>query len=389
MIKQIGCLFLLICLCQVAICADVSRIIQEADSLRKVGNYDLAIKRYFEAKAFGQQEEMDSLVSEIDYQIGKVYYKMEQYALALPHYREGVRLHRENNTTKRLAHGYTMLGGCHRKLGALDSALQMQRLALRHCTMTKDTVLLPTVYINLGIAFRHLDELDSASHYYQFAHRFYRAQKDTNGLISVGINQGRLLILMGQYERGMRLMKEGYQFALHLKNLPLQRRLLANMAEGERMQKNYRAADSLSTEHHALDESIKGLATQQAIAEIEAKYQANERQRELTQSRSKERNYLIAGAVMLVIILLLAFAIWQRRKGRNKAEAEIASRLQTEIGGNLLTAQRYLRHLNAVNMEQMESYRVVEKAIKSNIKAVEELTQKPLEAKPESGKSKA
>ncbi len=261
--------------------------------------------------------------------VGELFYLQNQYRKALTYRQEGLRWVRlDPDMTGMLPEVYALIGKTYRELGRPDSARQQYETALRLLAPTSDPDVEANLHAELGMVLAQQGRLPEARRHARTALARYAHSEDLDGRCTALYFAGEIEVLAGNFGPARAYLHEAYALALQLKVKDRYEAIFRRLATAEAGLGHYAEAYRLRDRAAALLDSAHATAGQQAMAAMEARYQNQDKQRQIgllnaenrlrtTEAAAQRRaTYLaLAGvAALLLVVGLIGFLLRQRQR---------------------------------------------------------------------------
>ena len=279
--------------------------------------------------------------------LGQLFDNQKQYDLALEHFDKALKLVREidfkpgiSAMLSNIAEIYTSQQKYEEAFSYLNEALELKR-------EMGDKLGTSRVLLNIASAHDLLAEHNEARPYYQEAFKLATelGQKTQLGTAAYGLAQNSFNL--GNYQQALiyaqqvdKLVQETKDLSLSASNTKLQGKIYAGMGDFER------SYELLNT-HIILSDSLYDETKVGLINELEEKYQSEQKAKEIAllesenqlqsiqkEKRDDERNYLIAIAVVAVVLIGLIYNQYRIKQKANNKLREL-DRMKTSFFENL------------------------------------------------------
>jgi len=323
---------------------------------------------------------------------GTMLYYQGKYPEALGSYHKGLAIAEKQRDVKSQAALLNEIATLHRKKSGTAKAKEIFMRALALAKSINDTVQIANTENNLGVVFEEERDFDLALKYYKDSARRKRAIHDTIGLSYSLSNIGTLLGQIGKYDEAVRNINESTEIRIRLKDyrglainytllgeVDVQRKkypearnlflisleyakktqyldLIAYIYEQlsgiYKAENNYQQAYLYTIQAEQLKDSLSGVQKSLQIAELDAKYQTEKKEKLLAENNAalansklalKQRNYtLLSVSAFFVLCAILAGGWYNRNKYRQHqyrkqmelkqklADAELKNKIQDE-----------------------------------------------------------
>lgn len=354
----------------------IRALLSMAQNHVNASNYEKSIDLFFRAMRVSEKHNESRLYSTASNGIGINYYYMGDHEKSARYIRESAEILRDAEFFKEYAIALSNLSGLYTIMGKTEEALQMLKEATGLLHREDQPQALMQVYNILGTTHRmHTGNYDSAAYYYRQYLDLSEARNNAEGIMVGTFNLGELLFIQKKYSESKEHILRALRFSLDLQRDAYRLGIYNTLSElysstGE-------DATALRYKNHAyhLNDSIFKRETQQALSELELKYETEKKERQIkaqqaqiqTQNLENERNRRRQNAMMFGAILLLIVGsfvviwIYNRKASRKRHESEksaiyenIAHEIKTPL--TLITApvQELIRQSPAVIRPELE-----------------------------------
>ncbi len=350
--------------------------------------FELAVKNYLKALKLAQKIQYQNGISVTISNIGASYLDMLDYEKALEYNYKALAIAKKNNVKNAVTQALNNLGSTYYSMKQYDSAYNY----FNRCTKMNETGKykheLITNYVNMGDVLRSLKNYDSAYFFYQKSINLGKKLKSTNGLINSYYMLGQYFKETKQYDSAIKYYTKSVGLAD--KNGSLRFNMLNNeeLADVYQLKNNYKKAFDHYVKSRNAADSIFNNEKTKIIADMETKYQSQEKENKITFLNEKNlwlkknvsKTRIVMGALLIILILIIISILLSYRSyklkqlaERHKLQRETEKRLlqtvlETEIkerkrfaddlhdglGALLSTLRLYLNEINNVGNDKRE-----------------------------------
>jgi len=217
----------------------------------------------------------------------------------------------------------------------------------------KDKTGISSAYSNLASVYMNTGEYDLAIDYYN---KGLNIDKELGDLYGVAINEAniaRLYFEMSKVDitgskreeylvKALQMSKEAYSKSIKLGVLPLKNNISELLISIHRSLGNYREATSYFDTYIATKDSLFSQDKTDALAEMQTKYETEKKEQEISNQQLiiekqeainkrqlVQRNFLIVGSALLLLLVFIAYGAYKQKKKSNKVIAEKNIALKT------------------------------------------------------------
>ncbi len=258
---------------------------------------------------------------------------MKQPQKAKDLFQECLRLNQQLGDIHSLLNSYMNLGAIYDKLGLYDSALIILKEGLRigKPLEAKGQDDLTVLYNNLGNTYYGLKKYDEAISWFRYNYANDTAGQAVSRLADLWLdvlNMADSYSEKGSFDSATKYADLSLQLARQLDSKSKESDSYQILAKLARNRGDYKKAWDYQGKWYALDTALVNGETYKAIAELEAKYEAREReneklllQSEIAQQKFHYRVMLIMAISLLLIAIAAAMAFIIKRKANRQLQA--------------------------------------------------------------------
>jgi signal transduction histidine kinase len=297
-------------------------------------NYTKAIDYYLQALEAARKSGYIEHQTEILADLAAVYTSdMKQPQKAKDIYQECVRLNRQLGDAHSLLNSYINLGAIYNRLGLYDSALILLNEGLRigKPLEAKGTDDLTDLYNNMGNSYYYLKKYDQAIAYFRNNYNHDLAGQSPSRQADLWLdvlNMADSYSEKGSYDSAGKYADLALQLAHQLNSKSKESDSYQILAQLAQHRGDYKKAWEYQGKWYSLDTALVNGETYKAIAELQEKYEARERENEklVLQSEIVRQNFhfrfvLIMAISLLLIAIAAAMAFIVKRKANRQLQA--------------------------------------------------------------------
>ncbi len=357
----------------------------QANTLHNLGNvylyennFDSAL--FYYQKALKIREEIkDTLgISATTNNIGYIYWKIKNLPLGLKYFRESFYYDSLLNNELDGASALNNIGVIYWQMRELDSAAFYFKKALK--IKKKYNQPITTNLSNIGVLYRSMEQYDSAEFYFFKVLNIRKKQKDTVEFGASYYNLGDNLFRWNKNDLALKYLDSAKYFCLKAKDFDMLKDVYNLYSAIYTTESNYKKALDYKNLYIKLKDSLYNENLSKQLAEMQAKYEADKKQREIEMQQLKlekqkseleSKNKIIFGAIAFVIIVLILsaflFKMFIQKKKANKLlqlSNEEIKQQKEEIITQANHLQELLKKLESVNKNLEEKNEMVEASIR-------------------------
>jgi signal transduction histidine kinase len=255
---------------------------------------------------------------------------MKQPAKAKEVYLECANLNKERGDAQSLLSTYINLGAIYDEMGLHDSALVFLQEGLRigKPLEKQGKTDLDNLYNNLGNNYYYRKDFDHCLIYFRNNYDHHRLQHDTAAIWTDMINMADAYSEKGQYDSAAKYGDLSMALARQIRSRSKESYTYQILSKLYLHRGDYKKAFEYQRKWYELDTALVNGETYKAIAEMEAKYEARQRenetlllQSEIIQQKFHNRIMMIMALSLLLIAIAAALAFMTKRKVNNKLQA--------------------------------------------------------------------
>lgn len=314
------------------------------------GNYTQSVDNLLQAeKIFRAHKELERLAENLNL-LGRVYYFNKQIRLAEHQFDEALKLNETLKNIKGLAFTYGNIGHLYEKKLKYDSARLFQQKALQHYRQVGDTIGMAKIYENLGSIFEDLQQFDSARICFEKALLLNQLGKNEIAQIEILNNLGDVNRKTGQYAQGLNYTRQAMDLSQRTASQYHLASAYRDMARSYELLAAFDSAYRYNELSRELIEIIYSSTNNRQITLLETIYEVEKKNNQITQLASEKKiNTIsgIAGAIVILLLVILGAAIISRQRLKIKAEKAVneQNKHSYETGKELMQAELRNKYL--------------------------------------------
>lgn len=293
------------------------------------GNFPKALESYMYTVYGAKESKNDLLVGKSFNNIGYIYFEQELLDSAIINYQKAL-LHydKAENTDERKLRTLTNIGRSYEDHNKLDSAYYYFNKALNKATALRNDKDISYSLQNLGVVCYGMGEYDKAINYFQSILKI-------DDIDEVRTQKAHLYLLnIYNKKQDNKLAKQYADFViLDLPNVTYKytiKEIYGALAEYYKQSGDYKQALAYSELEKTTKEQIEKESNAPALLSADKNFHLTQKDREIQQFRSDIYLLLVVGGVIICVILVFIFFVWNDNK-RGKAEIRECAERYDEI----------------------------------------------------------
>ncbi len=310
------------------------------------GRYNEAFGLMIEALKAEEVLGNDKGIAEALNNIGVVYFYLGQFDKATEYFERSMKKEEAIGNMQAVKHAVNNLGAIYNYLKNYPKAIEQYQKAFEINKAVNDRREMASNLHNIAIAYYYMKQYEKAADYHDRSLAIKAELGDYNALALSYYNYGELMKAINRYVEARNHYNDALEIARKNGLKEIESRIYGSLASLFELQGNHKEANKMLYNYIAVRDTILNAETSTAIAEMEAKYETEKKEREIVELRQaeiishleiNEKKLRISRlhaqrtglGIAAVFILMLAF-FWvnntRNRKEREKNRAVIAER---------------------------------------------------------------
>lgn len=315
------------------------------------GNYDKSLSHYLEALKIYQNLEDFRGRSDCLNNIGEVYKKLGEYNNALDYLTHALSVKEKIDGRATSALIYNNLGELYALMGEFDKAEEYYSIAINAAKEKDDKRVLAYSIDGLGTLYLERGEYDKSILNFKQAFLYRDELNDLRGASYALFNLGRAYFQQNMLDSAEYYFEKGLINAQKSSAVDVKMSLYQSLSILDSVRNNYKKAFGNFVQYSLLKDSIYNDTKSSQIARMQAEYEIEllRKDNESQNVAVKQRNTLIIGVIMLLLLTLaLTYTFNNQRKYQKKAN-EILHTKNEQIASQNLKIQSQAVNLKSLN----------------------------------------
>ncbi len=279
--------------------------------------------------------------------IGSIHYSFEEFEKAEAYYLKGLEKSQGAKVKDMTALLHGRLAMLYRRLMDFNEARRYNLLALSHFELINDKGNMSHIHSNLALIHKDLKDYDQALDEYNKCLSLLKDINLTLGICYTLNNMGEIYFEKKEFKKAIEFFTEAKEASNHAGVLIISSEASGFLSKIYEQLGDYKKAYTYQVEYKALTDSLSSQTNKSRMAELEEKYQNEQKQQEIEllsaenqiaslelQKQANLRNYLILGAFLLVLLIGLIYSRYQV-KARANAKLKELDHLKTNFFTNI------------------------------------------------------
>jgi two-component system, NtrC family, sensor kinase len=306
------------------------------------GDFPQALKMYRKSLNIGEAGSYSEIIAKASINIGNIYWSQKDTANALKQYQWGLQISKEAGDLKNEARALGNIGILYTHKKNYDEALSHLLKSTERFKELDDVRNISRAYNNIGNVYRETGEHDKSLEFLDRSLKLYIQIGDMSGEANTECNIGVTYKLLKQYDPALKHYNRSLKVARDIGAQDIVKDVLLDISRISAERGDYQAAYNYNQEFLALKDSLFGIEKTRQIHELNSQHEMALLEKEkavqesLLEKAETQRNALLLGALLLII---LAFVIYRGYRFR-KSSSEMLSKAYD----GLQRAQKRLVH---------------------------------------------
>lgn len=290
-------------------------------------DYEQAIDYFYQALDRSEQVHDSIQEAKANYNLGKVYNELEEYDESISFFEKSLKTSQTLKDSALVAKIFQNIAISYQNKKDISNALKYNEKANKLAVLIKDTVMIIDVTNNFGTIAYDQQKLDESLSFYRKALDLYRVINDKHGIAFAYNNIGLVYLDKKEYEKSLNYFNKSLALATELDLLDFKGDIYGNLTIYYEQIKDYKKAYYYYDQFNIVHDSLAGEKKHKMISQVQAKYQLQKNNRELEELKNKNQSqqntinsaksvqgYLVALALLFVILITATFYLLFKEK---------------------------------------------------------------------------
>ncbi len=296
-----------------------------AGTYYEMGVHDKSLNAHFKSLKYFKQQNATQYFGQVYTNIGNIYDRINNPEKGLKYHTLSVNAAKKHNNLQ--AEAIAQLNKAN-SLRALKRTEESKKEYFDVLPLLEELQMVEHkagVYQGLGVIERDAKNLNGAIEYYELALKYYRDANTKGGISLVLVNLGNCYTDKKDYVKAEKMLKEGLDLALEMHSYYNIRHAYKFLTRLENLKGNYEEADQYFQLYVENMDSIYNDESTKALADMQVKYDTEQKELALAQEKIKTKNATIWLLIAGISIFLLTVIVWHinQRKRFEKRNAEL------------------------------------------------------------------
>lgn len=319
------------------------------------GKYDIALPLMFDALKAEEKLGNNKGIAQSYNNIGVIYFYQQNFNKATEYFEKSLAMEERIGDPTAIKQAINNLGAIYDYLKNYPKAIDQYKKAFALNSANNDKREMATNLHNIAVAYYNMGDYSQSEDYHNQSLEIREEIGDTNGIALAYFNFGELLRKSNRLHEAKAYYENGLQIAEENDLLKIKQQIYGAFSAMYEQQNNFQLANEYLYKFIEVKDAILNRENNEILAEVEAKYQTEKKEKELLESRAviaekelkiRRKNVMIYGTLSLALVLaVLGYLLYSQQKLRNqqlKKEAQLNEALNQIATQNQLQEQRLM-----------------------------------------------
>jgi len=322
-----------------------------------------ALNFYLQSLELYESINSDDGIAGVNYSLGGLYMDLQRFDKALESYLQGYEINKKANNEISMANDMTAIGIVYDRKKEYKKAKEYYLDAKKIYEANNYDNGLSNLLTWMAITAYNEKDLSSALEYFQQSLKLYEKMNSINGLIYAYNNIGSIYAEQGLVDKAIEWENKSLEMALKYKVVDNIRYAYEMLSVSYEKKGDYKKAYESHKLFMQYKDSILNESTSKQLSELDKKFESEKKNKELIKKdaellkqnlkidkQNNQRNYLLIGLVLMVMIALFIFRSYRQKQKANEVIAmqklevenqkELIEEKQKEIVDSITYAKR-------------------------------------------------
>ena len=314
------------------------------------GNYNEALKCYLESLSIFEKSHLDKQISSVLMSIGNVYADQGNSDVAISYYLKSLETKRKLKDDKGIMNNLVNIGGAYYDKKDYTKCLAFFKQALAQAQLLKDIEVEAVCLSNISEVYGKQDKYQEALKYALQAEKIKLIINDENSLALTYVTLGDIYLCLKQGEMAKINYEKAMTIGKKLKSHEIISLTFDALSEMSKENMDFETALQLKDSAEASKDSMFSLAKMKEIGELEAKYQNEKKNLEISNKEheiNKKNTWIGILIAIFIISIVLVYLMYSRYQLKQK-----------QLLDDLLLKEQEKKHKAIFEAEEKERIRI-------------------------------
>lgn len=291
------------------------------------GMQDSAFGALYQALRFSAMSGDSVMIMHTYYTLGDLSYYYDDYRVATAYYLKAAKLAEMIKNNQGILSAWMGIGNTNYRLGKFNIALSYYLKADSLSRVDNDAVTIAQNLNNIALSYAELKDFGLAGYYYKAALDEYTRRGMKSETANAYYNLADLYLKRNKADSAVYFLEKSLLMARELNELKRAASCYEMLSNAYALKGNFTRAYNYHLQFTALSDSLLNAEKISSISDMQVKYETEKKEQQITlldeqnKTRSAQRNFFIAGSVVLLLgFFVLGFYYLQRNKLAKKNE---------------------------------------------------------------------
>jgi len=273
------------------------------------GKYDKALDNYIKALKFFDEIGDSGNGAMASNNIGQIFYYRGEYEKSIEYFKKYLEVNKKNKAPRAVAGAANNIASAYLELQKYDDALNFYVQAMRVYDSLGIKLGVAIIKDNIGLLFIKKKQYNDALLYHSDAIRIFENIGSQQRLCVALQNVGQVYSKLNQPDQAIKHLNRSLEIATNLKLKESQKDVYNALAEAYSQKKYFEKAFYCHKLYVQIKDSLLNSETIEKIESIQAEYEAQKKERELTEINQKVDNQKVIIVIVAGLFILFIFLI--------------------------------------------------------------------------------